>query len=60
MKVLGVILTVLGSLMLAGGIRVAYTRYNLSQTHDLGKFVGGMAVSALLLLGGVVMLRKKR
>ena len=60
MKALGVILAVLGSLLLAGGIRIAYTRYNLSATHDLGKFVGGMIGSALLLLGGVVLLRKKR
>jgi hypothetical protein len=60
MKVLGVILAVIGALMLAGAIRVAVMQSDLSQSHDLSKILGGGAVSALILLCGVAMLRKKQ
>lgn len=60
MKVVGVILTILGVLLVAGGIRLAYTNYNLSQTHDLGKFIGGLAVSVVVLVIGLACLLRRR
>ncbi len=59
MKTLGVILAIVGALLLAGAIRNA-TQSDLSQSHNLSKILGGGAVSALILLVGVAMTRKKK
>ncbi len=60
MKVFGLILTLLGILLVAGGIRQAYLNYNLSQTHDLGKFIGGLAVSVVVLVIGLACVLRRR
>jgi hypothetical protein len=45
---------VLGTL--SNGVRV----YDLNSRHDLSKFAGGLGFSILVLVGGVIMMRKSR
>ncbi|MEX0653367.1 MAG: hypothetical protein WD534_11070 [Phycisphaeraceae bacterium] len=59
-KVFGIILTVLGGLMLLGSIVNAFTLYDLSDGHDLSTFLGGFAISALIGVGGLALLQKKK
>lgn len=58
-KIIGIVLAILGLLGLLGGISNAFALYDLSDGHDLSKFVGGLALSALTLIAGVALVRKK-
>ena len=44
--------------MVLSGLNLALTKYDLHSSHDLSKLFGGLAVSALILLGGVAMILK--
>ena len=58
MKVAGIVLAVVGGLMVLSGLNLALTKYDLHSSHDLSTLFGGLAVSALILLGGVAMILK--
>lgn len=60
MKIAGILFTALGALMLLSGVNVAVTQYDLSDSHDLGKFIGSAAVSTVLLALGLMLLGKSR
>ena len=59
MKAGGIVLIVLGSLMILSSINLAFTKYHLSDQHDLSKFLGGTAFSVLLLAVGIRLLINK-
>jgi hypothetical protein len=60
MKVAGIVLTVLGVLMLVSSARLAITTYNLNSSHDVSTFFGGLAIAALVTLGGISLIKKSR
>lgn len=60
MKVAGIVLACLGGLMTLGGISNAVTQYDLSSPHDLSKFLGGLGVSLMMLVAGIVMIRNAK
>jgi hypothetical protein len=58
MKTAGIVLTVLGGLMILSSVRLALTTYDLNSSHDVGKLFGGFGAAVLVLLGGVLFMRK--
>lgn len=58
MKVAGLVLAVLGGLMVLSSVNLALTKYDMSSSHDLSKFAGGLGVAVFVLLGGVLLMRK--
>ncbi len=60
MKIAGIVLAVLGGLMILSGLNLARTQYDLGSSHDLSKFTSSLALSTLILLGGIVLIRKSR
>ncbi len=60
MKIAGIVLAILGGLMILSGLNLALTQYDLSSSHDQSKFFGGLGVAALILLGGVALIKKSR
>jgi hypothetical protein len=44
--------------MLVSGVNLARTEYDLHSSHDLSKFLGGVAFSLLILASGIVLIRK--
>ncbi len=60
MKIVGILLTVFGVLMLLSSLNLARTQYNMHDSHDLSKFGGGLAISILILAVGVNTVRKNR
>lgn len=60
MKIAGYVLTVLGGLMVLGSLNTALTHYDLSSQHDLTKLLGGLGISALILVAGLSMVKKAR
>jgi hypothetical protein len=62
MKIAGIIMLCLGGLMILSGINLGLTKYDLSNSHDLSKFLGGLSVSSLIAIVGLAFLlagRKK-
>jgi hypothetical protein len=60
MNTVGFILAVVGGLMVLSSIRLGLTTYDLHSSHDLSKFCGGLGVSVLILLGGIVLMKKSK
>jgi hypothetical protein len=60
MKAAGIVLTIVGALMLLSGVNLALTKYDLKSSHGLSMLFGGVGLSAIVLLGGVVMINKAR
>jgi putative Mn2+ efflux pump MntP len=60
LKIAGIILTVLGALLILSGLNVAFQQYNLNDSHDLSKALGGFAFALLILAIGVSLLVKSR
>jgi hypothetical protein len=60
MKVCGIVLTVVGALMVLSSANLAITTYDLKSSHDLSKLLGGLGVSAMILLSGVGLIMKSR
>lgn len=58
MKTAGSVLTVLGGLLVLSSLRLAIAQYNLSSSHDLGKFLGGLGFAVFVLVAGVSLLKK--
>ena len=58
MKVRGIVLTVAGALMVLGSVSLAIAAYDLKSSHDLSKLLGGLGVSAMILLSGVGLIIK--
>jgi len=58
MKIAGVVLVILGGLMILSSLKLAFTQYDLGSSHDQSKFFGGLGVCALILLGGVALIKK--
>jgi hypothetical protein len=58
MKIVAIIITVFGALMVLSGINLMFTKYNLNDPHDLSKSLGSLAVSGLILAGGATMWKK--
>ena len=58
MKVAGIILTIVGGLLILGGLNTAFTQYDLHSSHDVSKFLGGLAVAVLILIGGVNLINR--
>ncbi|MEW4566187.1 hypothetical protein AB1K70_26970 [Bremerella sp. JC770] len=52
MKTFGIVLVVIGGLMVMSGLRLALTEYDLSDSNDLSKAVGSLAVSIGLIAAG--------
>ena len=59
-KTTGIVMTVIGGLMTLSGLNLAVTKYNLSSSHDLSVFLGGLGFSLLILAGGVAILLNSR
>lgn len=55
---IGYVLAAFGLLMLVSGVNLARTQYDLHSSHDLSKFLGGVAFSLLILASGIVLIRK--
>jgi hypothetical protein len=60
MKVVGYIVAVFGVLMLVSSANLARTKYNLQSSDDFQQFCGGLAVSVLILAGGIVLIRRSK
>jgi len=60
MKVLGIILTVLGGLLVLSGLNVALRQYNLNDSHDVSKAIGGLAFAVLIFAIGLGLVMKER
>ena len=60
MQVRGIVLTVVGALMLLGSVSLAIATYDLKSSHDLSKLLGGLGVSAMILISGVGLIIKSR
>ncbi len=60
LKIAGYVLTVLGGLMVLGSLNTAISTYNLNSQHDLGKLLGGLGISALMIVGGLSLVKKGR
>jgi hypothetical protein len=60
MKAAGIILTVLGALLVLSGLNLAVRQYDLSDSHDLGKALGGLGFAVVILAIGVKLLVKSR
>jgi hypothetical protein len=58
MKVTGIALAVLGGLMILSGLNLGVTKYDLHSSHDISKFTGGLAISVMILAGGILLIRK--
>jgi hypothetical protein len=58
MKNLGYVLLVIGGLLVLGGLNTAFTKYDLNSSHDLSKLFGGLGVSAVLIVAGLMLVRK--
>ncbi len=58
MKVAGIVLAVLGGLMILSGLNLALTKYDLNSSHDQSKLFGSLGFSALLLVAGIVLIKK--
>ena len=58
MKVAGIVLTIVGGLLILGGLNTAFTQYDFHSSHDVSKFLGGLAVGALILIGGVSLIKR--
>ena len=58
MKVAGIVLAVLGGLMILSGLHLALTKYDLNSSHDQSKLFGSLGVAALVLVGGLVLIKK--
>jgi hypothetical protein len=60
LKVRGIVAIVVGALMLLGSVSIAIATYDLKSSHDLSKLLGGLGVSALILLSGAALIMKSR
>ncbi|MHB1157996.1 MAG: hypothetical protein ACYC26_14305 [Phycisphaerales bacterium] len=58
MKIAGIIVTVIGALMVLSSASLAFTKYNLSDSHDLSKFLGGAGFSVLVLVIGLALVKR--
>jgi len=59
MKTFGIVLVVVGGLMVMSCLRLALTEYDLSDSNDLSKAVGSLAISiGLIAAGGYLALGK--
>jgi hypothetical protein len=57
MKNTGIVLLCLGGAMMVGGLNVAFTKYDLTNSHDLSKFFGALGISCLIMVVGLILLR---
>ena len=60
MKVLGIVLIVIGSILLLGALRNSITVFNSTDGHALSKFFGGLGLSALITLLGFSLYQKSK
>ena len=58
MKALGYALAILGGLMILSGISLGFTKYDFHKTDDISQFVGGLAISLFLFVGGIALINK--
>jgi hypothetical protein len=58
MKVAGIIVIVFGALLALSSARLAFTQYNLRDTNDLSRFLGGATFSVVVLAIGLTMLTR--
>jgi hypothetical protein len=56
MKVAGIVLLCIGGLLILGSINAAFTQYDLGNSHDMSKFLGGAGFALLIAAVGAVML----
>ncbi|MBX3433502.1 MAG: hypothetical protein KF847_09290 [Pirellulales bacterium] len=60
MKVDGKTLTAIGGLLVLSNVSLAIAEYDMNSSHDLSKFAGGLGLAVLVLLGGVLLIRKDK
>ena len=58
MRVAGLIIAGIGGLLVLSGVNLAVTQYDLSSSHDMSKWLGGMGVSLLMVVVGLVLYAK--
>lgn len=52
MKIFGIVLAVVGGLMVMSGLKLVFTEYDMSDTQDISKAVGSLAVSIAMIAAG--------
>jgi hypothetical protein len=43
--------------MILSSLKLALTKYDFHNTHDISQFAGGLAISVFILVGGIALIK---
>jgi hypothetical protein len=58
MRVVGIVVSILGGLLLLSSSKIALTQYNFSSPHAISKAMGGFAAAILVLALGLYLFQR--